>query len=445
MKKNLKNLLGFTATALSLVVLSNSVLADPHGGGGWGGGHGGGGWGGGGGGGHAGSDYAPGHGTPHVSSRAPAGHAYHGPVYHGGPGYNHAYYGGWYHGGWHDHWAHPWHCGPVGWVAFGVGFGVGVGLAVWDAPWYWGYWPYYNPYCTEVIVVNNTPIDYSRPIVVAAPAAQMSVAPADTSAAQALAAQYLDVARNAFIRGDYQTAMTQANLAIAQRPNDALPHEFRALVLFATRQYKPAAAAIYAVLSVGPGWDWPTLISLYPNPDVYTAQLRALEQYRNEHLNAPEIRFLLAYHYMSCGSNDAAATELREAMRLNPRDQLSSQLLAGLSGDKAPPKLPADNGPALPATPVDAASLVGNWSASRPDGASFSLSLTDKTYSWKYSQDGKSQEFSGAYTLADNLLILKQNGNAAMIGQVALVGGNQFNFKLVGNNPNDPGLTFSRR
>ena len=170
----------------------------------------------------------------------------------------------------------------------------------------------------------------------------------------------------------------------------------------------------------------------------------SLEQYRNEHLTSPEVRFLLAYHYMLCGSNDAAAAELREAVRLNPRDQLSAQLLAGLSGDKSAPK-PAADGPVLPAKPVDAASLVGNWEASRPDGARSSLSLTDKTYAWKYSQSGKSQEFSGAYTVADNLLILKQNGNPAMIGQVALVGGNQFNFKLVGNNPNDPGLTFSRK
>lgn len=467
MKKH-NNLLGLTATILSLVFfICSPLLADPHGGGGgghpgggWGGGGGGGGgWGGGGGhgggsgggwsggGGHSGPSDS--HGAPHAAPRpyhAPA-HPYHGPVYHGAPGYNHYYYGGWYHGGWHDHWAHPWHYGPVGWVGFGigVGFGVGVGLAAWDAPWYWGYWPYHNPYYTEVVVVENVPIDYSRPIVVAAPAAQMNVATADTAAAQALASQYLEAARSAFARGDYRTAMTQANLAIAKRPNDALPHEFRALVLFATGQYKPAAAATYAVLSVGPGWDWPTLISLYPNPEVYTAQLRALEQYRNVNLNAPEIRFLLAYHYMSCGSNDAAAAELREIVRLNPKDQLSAQLLAGLSGDKSAPRLPAAAGPALAATPVDAARLVGNWSASRPDGASFVLNLTDKTYAWKYSQDGKTQEFTGAYTVADNLLILKQNGNAAMIGQIAMTGSDQFNFKLAGNNPSDPGLTFSRK
>ena len=100
MKKNVKNLLGLTATAVALVCFSNPVLADPHGGG-WGGGHGGGwggggggGWGGGGGGyggggGHAGGNYAPAHSDPH----GPVGHAYHGPIYHGGPGYNHAYYG----------------------------------------------------------------------------------------------------------------------------------------------------------------------------------------------------------------------------------------------------------------------------------------------------------------------------------------------------------------
>jgi tetratricopeptide (TPR) repeat protein len=365
-------------------------------------------------------------------------------VHLGGPGFNRAYYGHWYHGDWHEHWVHPWHYGPVGWVAFGVGFGVGVSLAVWDAPWHWGYWPYYNPYFTEVIVVENTPIDYSRPIVLATPAAQLSVAPVDPSVAQSQAARYLDAARSAFTRGDYRTAMAQVNLAIAKRPNDAVLHEFRALVLFATQQYKPAAAAIYAVLSVGPGWDWATLISLYPNPDTYAAQLRALEQYRNKNLGSPEVRFLLAYHYMSCGHNDAAIAELRDVVRLNPKDQLSAQLLAGLSAEKSPPTPIADS-PALAATPVDAASLTGNWEASRPDGALFALNLTDRTYSWKYSQSGKSQEFTGAYTVADNLLILKQNGNPAMIGQITPIGANQFNFKLVGNNPSDPGLTFSRK
>ena len=64
-------------------------------------------------------------------------------------------------------------------------------------------------------------------------------------------------------------------------PNDTVLHEFRGLVLFALGRYKEAAAADYAVLSAGPGWDWTTLSGLYPNVEVYTEQLRALEQYQN--------------------------------------------------------------------------------------------------------------------------------------------------------------------
>jgi hypothetical protein len=448
MRNRLQKILAVTVTIMSLSVQSFGQ----HGGGGHGGGgHGGGGFGGGGGyGGHSSGGRAtvtPSHAAPHaVASHAPAHAAYHGGP-HGpvGYAYNHAHYGGWYHGDWHDHWAHPWHCCPVGWVGFGVGFGVGVGVgvAVWDAPWHWGYWPYYNPYYTEVVVVDGCVIDYSRPIVIATPAPAVAIV--DPSVLQAEAAQALDTARSAFTHGDYPTALAYVNRAIAKRPSDALPHEFRALVLFATGQYRPAAAAMHAVLSVGPGWDWATLISLYPNPDTYTAQLRALEQYRNAHLDSPDVRFLLAYHYMSCGSNDAAAAELREVVRLSPKDQLSAQLLAGLSGDKTSPTTGLAGVPATPAKPVEAAGLVGNWSASRADGASFSLTLSDKTFAWKYTQDGRTQEYSGTYSVADNLLILKQDGKATMIGQVATVDGNRFNFKLVGDNSSDPGIAFVRR
>ena len=141
--------------------------------------------------------------------------------------------------------------------------------------------------------------------------------------------------------------MAQVNGAIAVKPNDTVPHEFRALVLFATRRYKEAAGAVYAVLSVGPGWDWATLAGMYPDINLYTAQLRALEQYRNDHPSAPEAHFLLAYHYMSCGHIDAAIGELREVVRLSPRDQLSAQLLTALTQQQNP----ADVKPSLPARP----------------------------------------------------------------------------------------------
>ena len=60
-------------------------------------------------------------------------------------------------------------------------------------------------------------------------------------------------------------------------PTDAVLHEFRALVLFAMGDYRQSAAVVHSVLAVGPGWDWTTMSSLYPDPNRYTQQLAALE------------------------------------------------------------------------------------------------------------------------------------------------------------------------
>ena len=139
-------------------------------------------------------------------------------------------------------------------------------------------------------------------------------------------------------------ALTTANRAIALVPNDTLMHEFRALCLFATKDYQQSAAAIYAVLSIGPGWDWATVSGLYSDANAYTEQLRALEAYCNENPQAPHARFLLAYHYLLEGHSDEAATELEAVVELQPKDQLSAQLLKGL---KNPPGDQPPAGPSL--------------------------------------------------------------------------------------------------
>jgi tetratricopeptide (TPR) repeat protein len=318
-----------------------------------------------------------------------------------------------------------------------------TGVAVATTPWAWGYYPYYNPYCVPAVVVEGTTIDYSQPIVVV----ESSAANSNQTPAQ-LAEQakpFLDTAREAFQAGQYQAALADANKAIAQSPNDPAQHEFRGLVLFAMKQYKPAAAAVYAVLSTGPGWDWTTMVSLYPNAEVYTEQLRSLEQYCQENPNAAEARFLLAYHYTTCGHTDSAVQILKDVVRLNPKDQLSAQLLRGMSktASEEEPSEPAKT--TTPPKPVEVSALVGNWKASRDDGSSFSLDLTsDAKYRWHFQQNGRTQEFSGTYAVADGLLILKQGDSPTMVGQVTPLADNQFNFKLAGNNPSDPGLTFGK-
>ena len=111
-------------------------------------------------------------------------------------------------------------------------------------------------------------------------------------------------------------------------PNDTTLHEFLALVLFAQGQYEQAAAPLYAVLSVGPGWDWTTLSGMYPDVATYTGQLRKLEAYITANPRSANARFVLAYEYLCEGHDENALAQLKQVVKLQPGDTLSAQLIA---------------------------------------------------------------------------------------------------------------------
>src|SRR5262249_41982627 len=158
----------------------------------------------------------------------------------------------------------------------------------------YGYSPYSNPYYSALsvsspAVVATLPYDYSQPI------NTLSLSLAESVANEAAA--LFNSARDSFKKGDFGQALQQADAALAKNRNDTSLHEFRALCLFALGRYDEAATALYAVLSVGPGWDWSTLVNLYPNVNIYTSQLRALEAYVKENPQSAPARFVQAYHY----------------------------------------------------------------------------------------------------------------------------------------------------
>ena len=191
---------------------------------------------------------------------------------------------------------------------------------------------YANPYVSAGY--TTLPYDYSQPISAVAASRRRSRA---TDQALALFSQ----ARDSFKSGEVTLALQQADAALAQNPNDTSLHEFRALCLFALGRYDEAAVPLYAVLAVGPGWDWPTLIGLYPNAEVYTAQLRRLEAYTTANPQSSTSRFVLAYHYLTEGFNDAAATQLKQVVALKPTDAVATKLLqqmnaASAGGPRAP-------------------------------------------------------------------------------------------------------------
>jgi predicted Zn-dependent protease len=150
-------------------------------------------------------------------------------------------------------------------------------------------------------------------------------APADAVPPEAT--QDFDAARAAFKAQDYGTALSDIDAAIKALNSDATMHEFRALILFAQKKYKDAAAGIYAVLSVGPGWNWDTMNSLYASTDIYTQQLRDLEKYVVANTDAPDGHFLLAYHYFVIGHVPNAVAQLEKFAKLVPDDKLTPELV----------------------------------------------------------------------------------------------------------------------
>lgn len=371
-------------------------------------------------------------------------------------GYWHGGWGGYWHGGYGGYWGGPWYGARIAW---GLGAWA-LGSVMYDS----GYASYSNPYYAEG---GDTAAyyDYSQPLTVINQQPEAAAAPANAAADPAAAAPggqppspqtieattHLDLARTAFQEADYVRASREIDLAIRALPNDALLHEFRALVFFATKDYKQAAATLYAVLSAGPGWNWTTLSGMYATTSTYTDQLRTLEDYIKANPSAADARFVLAYHYLTCGHTEAARKQYEAVLKLQPKDQLSAQLLTLVGGtaevppgtDPKPQPPDAGNEP-TPPKEIDAAKIVGKWTAKRKDGALFSLSLDkDEKFNWSFENKGKTQEFGGKYSVDGAILVLVRADGAQMPGLVT-VADKGFNFKLYGGAPDDPGLDFKK-
>jgi hypothetical protein len=329
--------------------------------------------------------------------------------------------------------------------ASGLGAYGGAGMA---APAFgYGSTPYMNPYAVSgggagvgqqgvapaanTTGANSTPYDYTQPVNAAA--APPDVPPTDPNNSP------IAQARQAFQAGDYDTALRLTQQAVGQMPNDITQHEFLALILFAQGNYEAAAAPLYAVLSVGPGWDWTTLISNYSDASIYTGQLRGLETFVKANPQSAKALFVLAYHYISEGHGEAAISPLKKVIALEPNDKLSVSLLDKLQ----PPSAAA----AIPAQPIDPAKLTGAWAAQAPPNATVNLTIADNAgFTWTFAAPGKPPlTISGNYTLANGILTLAgKDTPGPLVGQVGLVDDNHLTFKLVGSPSSDPGLTFAR-
>jgi tetratricopeptide (TPR) repeat protein len=323
---------------------------------------------------------------------------------------------------------------------------MAFGTTMWGlnaAAYGFGYWGYSNPYYTESYPVGGgSYVDYSQPIAMDSAPTEPVAATAEAAAPAPGMADF-DTARQAFYQGDYAGALAATNKALAAMPNDPIIHEFRALVMFAQGKYKEAAAGLYSILSVGPGWDWTTLVSLYPNVEVYTKQLRALEAVVKQQPNANDAHFVLAYHYMTMGSKEAAATQYKAIYKQTPQDNLVKQLLLLTGGEEALGTPRTATPPAPTAPTINATELVGKWSSTGQGNSKFAMELTkDGSFSWSFTQAGKTQSVKGVYAVNENVLAMEPESGGVMLAEVTQPQGGSFGFQMLGAPPGDPGLKF---
>lgn len=350
----------------------------------------------------------------------------------------------WHHGCWNEGgwWDHMWE-EHTALAAFGVTM-WGLNAAAYG----FGYWGYENPYYTESYPVDSgVVLDYSQPLTVEAVDPAAATATEQPAVAEAPGMADFDAARQAFQTGDYAAALASTNKALSHMPSDPIIHEFRALVLFAQGKYHDAAAGLYSVLSTGPGWDWTTLSSLYPSVDTYTKQLRALETHVKQNPNADDARFVLAYHYLSCGSKDVAAGQYKQLYAKNQQDMLVKQLLLMTGGpDAIGAQIPAEPAATPTAgTQIDGAQLVGTWTAASKAGAKFNLQLTqDGSFTWTFSEKGKQQAVKGVYAIDGNVLAMEPETGGTMLAELSPPRDSSFGFQVLGAPPGDPGLTFKK-
>jgi cytochrome c-type biogenesis protein CcmH/NrfG len=70
---------------------------------------------------------------------------------------------------------------------------------------------------------------------------------------------------------------------------------------------------------------------LYPDPEEYTRQLRALEHHVKANPKSSDGCFLLAYHYLVLDHVANAVKELQKFEKLVPQDKLAPQLIAAFT------------------------------------------------------------------------------------------------------------------
>jgi hypothetical protein len=393
-----------------------------------------------------------------------------------------------YHGNYNSYWLRGyWGGGQFGWVRW-VGREGHWAIARWMlGPMYFssGYGIYENPFFIVPKVEIPEYLDYSKPMgfvdddeIPSTSTAQTEPTPEElkkqgetyneileyrTRSPEVRASlKAFDAATDAFQAGRYDDALKLTEIAIENNPDDPGLHQFRALVQFAKEDYQGAAATLYAVLSISPGWNWTTQSGLYGDSGAFAQHLKNLEVYHKQHPESGAAAFLRAYHYMTCRHSKAAVKQWENVVKSFPGNPLFSQLLGLAQGcltedeideGKVPkPSQTAESDDAVAeagatpqGNPAPFKIEVGTWKAQQGKFAVIELQIKpNDQFVWKSTlPDGAVHVIAGRYAASGNVLYLG-GGSGALLGKAINRSEGGFTFALEGNSRGESALEFTR-
>ncbi len=165
---------------------------------------------------------------------------------------------------------------------------------------------------------------------------------------------------------------------------------------------------------------------------------------------------MLAYHYLTADHRDAAAQVLQQLVAIKPNDTLSAQLLKQLTAPAPSPNgAPSASTPPAPATattpnpvvsaPPPGATIAGTWTAQPTADTKVTLTIQPSgAFTWQVVKPAKTEQFAGISTFGANVLTLAQDNGPVLVGRLQWNGPNKMTFRVVGNNPDDHGLEFTK-
>ena len=88
--------------------------------------------------------------------------------------------------------------------------------------------------------------------------------------------------------------------------------------------------------------------------------------------------------------------------------------------------------------------MVGTWKAASAD-AQFELQLAaDGAFTWTYTRGTSTESVKGVFAVDQNNLAMEPNAGGTMLAEIDFANPSKFLFKMIGGEPNDPGLEFTK-